>query len=69
MLNEHPLEDSYPLNYGYLYVVGDKVFQNLPDFKTVLHMRNALVKHGLEKVDVVIKNCDIAGRNLWHLAI
>lgn len=68
-LNENVLEDNYPLHYGYLYVVGDKVFQNWPDFKTVAHMRNELILCGLEKEGVVIKSCDISGRDLWDLAV
>ena len=27
-LDERILEDNYLLHYGYLYVVGDRVFQN-----------------------------------------
>lgn len=68
-LNERPLEDNYPLHVGYLYVVGDRVFQNWPGFKTVKEMRDDLVRHEIEKQDVVIKSCDIGGRDMWEFAI
>lgn len=68
-LKEQPLEDDYPLYYGYLYVVGGRVFKNLPDFKTVGEMRRELVKAGLEKPDVIITSCDITGRQMWEHAV
>lgn len=65
--NEKVLEDNYPTHYGYLYVIGMRVFKNIPDFKTVGEMRKELVNMKLEEPDVVIKSCDIIGRELQHL--
>jgi hypothetical protein len=60
-LNERELEDDYPLHAGYLYVVKTDVWR-CPYPMTV----GELKKH--EGFDSV-KNYDIKGRNIWHLAI
>ena len=58
---EKILPDNYPVHYGYLYVCDGKVRQSdLGGGQEVRHL-----KHLLGATE--IKNCDIQGRNLWHL--
>jgi len=66
-LKERILEDDYPMRIGYLYVVGvpsgeDVVIQSEIS-GTVEHYKM------LQKYPVQVKNCDIAGRDLWAFAI
>ena len=60
-LKEHELPDDYPVYVGYLYVLdGTPARANA-------NMTAAKFKQ-LRKA-TSIKNCDINGRDLWHLAI
>jgi len=65
ILKERALEDDYPTHPGYLYVVilqdgTEKVVRNVAG-RTV-----ADFKQSAEQV-IEVRNCDIEGRDLWHL--
>lgn len=60
-INERELEDNYPILPGYLYVVENKVWR-APENMTVGELKTR------GKFSSV-KNCDIAGRDIWHLAL
>lgn len=64
-LEERELEDDYPINIGYLYVINDKVVRS--EIKTTVKDLKRTFKSQFPNLSV--KNCDIAGRDLWHLAI
>lgn len=61
-LKERDLPDDYPVHEFYLYVIDDRVWR-APYPATVGEIKKLMpeVKS--------IKNCDIAGRDIWHLAI
>lgn len=60
---ERELPPNYPMYYGYLYVIDGEVVQYSGE-----HMVVGLYRQRNPKVKSV-KNCDISGRNLWHLMI
>lgn len=64
-LNERELEDDYPIHAGYLYVIDGKVVQS--EISTTVGQLKRTFKSQFPNLSV--KNCDIATRNLWHLAI
>lgn len=61
--SERELEDDYPLRPGFLYVVGGKVWRCPPIARTLT------AREVRDAVDKSVKNCDIKGRDIWHLAI
>lgn len=59
--SEYECEDDYPIYPGYLYVVDGKVWRSpQPMTAGELKRRGKFIS---------VKNCDIAGRELWHLAL
>lgn len=60
-LEERILPDNYPLRFGYLYIVDNKVIRMIEDM-TVFELKR-------RRNVIEVKNCDIAGRELWHLMI
>lgn len=59
-LRERELPDDYPIRQGYLYVI-DGVVGRAMLTTTVKRLRQVGVAS--------VKNCDINGRSLWHLAL
>jgi hypothetical protein len=61
MDGERVLEDSYPVNCGYLYVADEKVIRSEIS-GTVADLK--------QDIDVKeIRNCNIGDRNLWVCAL
>lgn len=58
---ERELENDYPIYPGFLYVVDGGVWRS-PDTMTVSELK----KRGNFSS---VKNCDISGRKIFHLAL
>lgn len=60
-INERELPNQYPIHAGYLYVMNGKVMRS----PFTISAGELKERCGFDS----IKNCDIGGRNLWHLAV
>jgi hypothetical protein len=60
-LDERVLEDDYPVFAEYLYVC-DGIVERSPVHGTVADLKRATSA-------TTVTSCDIAGRNLWSVAI